>query len=165
MSDLLAARRPAAVAGNAAAMDRISRATLESRMSRAILLLALSILATASVTAKVISVKPLQTWTGHMPLSVQPLMQSSIANAEDFQRVWATCQLKGAPPAIDFDKRIVLLSVRRGGTVRFTELALENGTLKTTVTVSPDMPNRMTCALVLVDRSGIKTVNGAPLGK
>jgi hypothetical protein len=111
------------------------------------------------------SVKALQTWTGHMPIGVQPLLQSSVATAADFQRVWSTCQLKGAPPKIDFDKRLVLLAVRRGSAVTFTGMTVDNGNLTTSVVVTPDMPNRMTCALVLVDRAGVTAVNGAPLGK
>ena len=98
-----------------------------------------------------------------MPAEVQPLFQASIANAADLNRVWVTCQVKGAVPKIDFDKRLILLFVRRGG-VRFASLTLDNGNLKTNVVLSPEATKDHTCALVLVDRAGIKTVNGAPVG-
>ncbi len=119
----------------------------------------------ASVQAKTVSVKPLQSWTGRVPLVVQPPLQSSIGNSDEFTRVWAQCQVKVAMPKIDFDKRLALLAVRRGSVVKFQDLKLDNGNLKTTVVVTPDMPPHMTCAIVLVDRAGVTKVNGLPIGK
>jgi len=47
----------------------------------------------------------------------------------------------------------------------FASLKLEDGNLKTNVVVTPDVPDRMTCKLVLVDRAGVTSVNGTPVGK
>ena len=116
-------------------------------------------------TASATPVTSLQTWKGYMPLGVQPLLQSSLATTDAFRNAWTTCGIKGTPPAVDFKKRIVVLAVRRGTTVSFNSMTLDAGNLTTNVVVTPDMPNHMTCALVLVDRSGVKTVNGAPIGK
>ena len=135
-------------------------------MVRSRLLIAASVLVAAvPVAAKVTAVKPLQTWTGYMPASVQPLFQQSLATADDLQRVWTTCQVKGTLPKLDFQKRIVLLAVRRNNGVSFASLKLEDGNLKTNVVVTPDVPDRMTCKLVLVDRAGVTSVNGTPVGK
>lgn len=123
-----------------------------------------SLAAALPAFAKEAPVKVLQAWSGFMPSAVPPLFQSSVTTAEALQRVWSTCQLKDVPPKVDFGKHVVLLAVRPG-TIRFTGLTLDNGNLRTNVAVAPGDPNRMTCALALVNRAGIKTVNGAPLGK
>jgi hypothetical protein len=127
--------------------------------------LAAGLVASAPVYAKATAVKLLQAWSGRVPLGVQPPLQSSLATQADFARVWAQCQMKGTVPAIDFDKRLVLVAVRRGSVVRFQSMQVDGGNLKTNVVVTPDMPAYMTCALALVDRAGIAKVNGAPLGK
>ena len=36
-----------------------------------------------------------------MPAGVPPLFQASVATAEDLQRVWTMCQVKGPPPKVD----------------------------------------------------------------
>ena len=63
-----------------------------------------------------------------MPAAVGPLFQTSLANADDLQRVWSTCQIKGAPPKIDFQKHVVLLAVRRSSAVRFVDLSSTTAT-------------------------------------
>ena len=110
-------------------------------------------------------VKILQTWTGRMPAAVAPLLQSSVASQDEWAGVWATCQMKGAAPAVDFDKRLVLVAVRRNSTVRFADVTLDNGNLLTNVVATPDAPGHHTCAFALVSRAGVKKVNGAPPGK
>jgi len=124
-----------------------------------------TVLAGVTLASAATSVKTLQAWTGHMPVDVQPLLQSSVAASDDWKRAWTTCQLKGAAPKVDFDKRIVLVAVRRSSGVRFVDLKLDNGNLQTNVAVTPDQPNRMTCAFALIDRAGVSTVNGTPLGR
>jgi hypothetical protein len=111
------------------------------------------------------SVKPLEAWSGRIPLGVQPPLQSSLATREDLARVWAQCRVKGAVPEIDFDRRIVLVAVRRGSSARLTQARLVDGNLTTNVVVTPDMPPYMSCAIAVVDRAGIRTVNGAPIGR
>lgn len=111
------------------------------------------------------TVRPLQSWSGRLPLDVQPPLQSSLATREDMARIWAQCHVKGAVPEIDFDRRIVLIAVRRGSSAKLTQARLVDGNLTTNVVVTPDMPPYMTCAIAVVDRTGIKTVNGAPIGR
>jgi hypothetical protein len=111
------------------------------------------------------TVKPLQSWSGRLPLNVQPPLQSSLATHEDLARVWAQCHVHGAVPAIDFDRRIVLVAVRRGSSTRLAASRLVDGNLTTNVVVTPDMPAYQSCAIAVVDRKGIATVNGAPIGR
>jgi hypothetical protein len=153
--------------------------TVESRMPRAahrrsslirlqrLLLAALAagLVASAPVYAKVTTVKLLQVWSGRVPLGVQPPLQSSLATQADLAHVWAQCHVKGTVPAIDFDKRLLLVAVRRGSVVTFQSMQVDKGNLRTNVVVTPDMPAYMTCALALVDRAGVAKVNGAPIGK
>ena len=130
-----------------------------------LLLPALAALAFAGAAGASTPVKVEQSWTGRMPLAVAPLVQSSVSTTEAWQGVWATCQMKGAAPAIDFERKLVLVAVRRSSFVRFSSVRLDNGNLTTSVTATPDAPGRMTCALALVPRAGVRTVNGAPPGK
>ena len=135
-------------------------------MFRSKLVLAASLLvASVPLAAKVATVKPLQTWTGRMPANVQPLFQQSLATPDDLQRVWTTCQVKGVPPKVDFGKQLVLLAVRRNNGVSFGGLKLEDGNLKTDIVVTPGTADHLTCRLVLVDRAGVTSVNGTPIGK
>ena len=127
-----------------------------------VLLIALIVVGSAAAATPV---KVLRTWTGHMPLEVPPLFQSSVATADAWPRVWATCQMSGAPPEVDFSKHLVLVAVRRSTDARFDRVMLDRGNLVTRVSVAPGTPKQQTCALALVDRAGVSTVNGAPPGK
>jgi hypothetical protein len=118
-------------------------------------------LAFAGAALAATPVKVLQTWQGHMPLAVPPLLQSSVSSQQQWKSVWATCQMQGAAPAIDFDKHLVLIAVRQSSVVSYQSVKLDNGNLVTTVVATPDKPNRMTCALALVPRAGVAKVNGA----
>lgn len=153
---------------------------LESRMSarlpqhpsrprtpwrRAAVLAAAVCIAAAAHAAPGTVVKPLQDWSGRLPLDVQPPLQSSLASREDLARVWTQCHVKGAVPEIDFQRRIVLVAVRRGSTTRLAQGRLVDGNLTTNVVVTPDMPPYQSCAIAVVDRAGVKTVNGAPIGR
>ena len=100
-----------------------------------------------------------------MPLAVPPLLQSSATSQEQWNSVWATCQMKGAAPAIDFDRQVVLIAVQRSSTVRFMDVKLDDGNLVTNVVATPDVPGHYTCALALVSRAGVSKVNGTPLRK
>jgi len=109
-------------------------------------------------------VKILQTWSGRMPVAIPPLVQSSVNSQEQWSGVWATCQMKGAAPAVDFGKHLVLVAVQRSSAVRFVDVKLDNGNLQTKVVATPDVPAHYTCALALVSRAGVSKVNGAPPG-
>lgn len=130
-----------------------------------VLCVAVAALAMAGTALAATPVKIVKTWTGRMPLAVPALVQSSVASKEAWAGVWATCQMKGPAPEIDFDKQLVLVAVRRSSVVRFGEAKLDNGNLATTVVTTPDVPGHQTCALALVARTGVDTVNGTPPGK
>lgn len=142
-------------------MDMALTRILTKAGATAIVALAMAFPAAAKPTP----VRVLQTWTGRVPLAVQPPLQSSLVNPEALRQLWALCQVKGEAPKIDFDKHLVLVAVRRGSAVRFQKLQLADGNLRTDVAVTPDMPAYMTCALALVDRAGIAKVNGMPVGQ
>ena len=129
------------------------------------LLAAILFAAATAAGAAVTNVKTLKTWTGRMPIVIQPLLQQSVITTPDLQRVWATCQMKDSPPEIDFDKRMVLIAVRQSSAVKFSSIKLDKGDLKTSISVAPDKPNQYTCTFALVDRKGVKTLNGGPIGK
>ena len=125
---------------------------------------ALTFLFTATALAAE-PVKISKTWTGHMPVVVPPLLESSVASRAQWSNVWATCQMKGAAPAVDFDKYLVLVAVRNSTSVRFADAKLDHGNLTTRVVATPDASPRRTCAFAQVPRAGVQRVNGAPPGK
>lgn len=121
--------------------------------------------ASAEIAAKTRELRPERTYSGTLPLAVPPLMQSPITSRTDLERAWAMCSVKEPMPALDFRQRMVLATVARSSKVSFVKLALDGGDLRTTVAVAPDMPDHHTCAFAIVDRAGIKSINGAALGK
>ena len=100
-----------------------------------------------------------------MPLSVPPLLVSPITSRADLERAWSLCSVKAPLPSIDFKKRMVLAAANQSSNVSFMRITLDDGNLKTNVAVSPDMPALRTCAFAVVDRAGVKTVNGVALRK
>ena len=100
-----------------------------------------------------------------MPPGVPPPLVSSLATQQTFGQVWALCQIQGSPPAVDFDRNLVVIAARRSSTVRFRRLVLADGNLVTDVAMAPDATEYTTCALALVPRAGIARVNGAPPGR
>src|SRR3954447_5779944 len=99
-------------------------------------LLAAALLAAATTAgAAATTVKPLKTWSGRMPIVIQPLLQQSVITTPDLQRVWARCQMKDSPPDIDFDKRMVLIAVRQSSAVKFSSIKLDKGNLTTTIAI------------------------------
>lgn len=125
-------------------------------------------LAAALAPAAVAAVMPVpvqQRWTGRVPAGVAPPPQSSLVTAEALQVVWTLCQVQAPMPAIDFGRELVVLAVRKGTTVRFQNAQLVDGNLRTNVVVQPAPPAQMHCALARVAATGVKTVNGVPLGQ
>ena len=134
-------------------------------MNRTLVVVLALLLATPPVVAAVKTLKPLKTWTGRMPLAIPPLVQASVVEPHVWQQVWATCQMKGSPANVDFTKNIVLLVVRRANGLRFSSIKLDNGNVATSVAVGSGRSDHYTCALAMIDRAGVDTVNGQPLGR
>lgn len=108
--------------------------------------------------------QPEQSFSGTLPLATPPLLPSPIVSRAELQRAWTLCSVKTPMPAIDFGRRLVLVAVAQSSKVSFVKLTLVAGDLKTTVAIAPDMPNHRTCTLAVVDRAGIKKVNGVAVG-
>ena len=115
--------------------------------------------------AQAATVEPLEAWSGRVPLTERPPLQTSIARESDWTRIWKDCRVQGPAPKVDFQKMLGLVAVRRSSLVKFTGLDLEDGNLKTNVVVTPDMPDYTSCAIVLIKRTGIRKVNGNPVGQ
>src|SRR5574337_431970 len=125
-------------------------------MNRALLFTFALLFATSPAFAAAKTLQALKTWTGRMPLAIPPLVQSSVVDPNVWQQVWATCQMKGAPANVDFSKRMVLLVVRRANALRFASIKLDNGNVRTSIGVGPGQPDHYTCALAMIDRTGVK---------
>lgn len=118
-----------------------------------------------AASGQAITVEPVKSWSGRVPLDERPPLQTSIAKTGDWTRIWKQCRLEGPAPKVDFQKTLGLVAVRRASLVKFMNLSIEDGNLKTDVVVTPDMPEYMSCAVVLISRAGIKKVNGNPVGQ
>jgi len=116
------------------------------------------LLAAAQAGAR--DLKPVQTFTGRMPLEVPPLLISPITSQAGLAQAFKACRVQEAVPSVDFKRRMVLATVNQGSEVAFSRLSLDNGNLKTNISVTPDMPAWRTCAFAVVERSGVRTVNG-----
>jgi hypothetical protein len=133
---------------------------------RAATLMAGVILGYGGLTSvRAITIEPVKSWSGRMPLDERPPLQSSIAKDGDWARIWKQCRIQEPAPKVDFQKTLGLVAVRRGSVVKFMGMNVKDGNLMTNVVVTPDMPDYMSCAIVLVDRAGINKVNGNPVGK
>jgi hypothetical protein len=121
--------------------------------------------AALSAEAAVTPVRTLERWTGRVPEGVAPPLQSSIITADALQTAWTLCQVKEPMPSVDFSRTFVVLTVRTGTTVRFQNAQLVDGNLRTNALITPAAPAQTHCALALVERAGVKTVNGVPLGQ
>lgn len=121
------------------------------------------LLAVAQASAR--DVKPVQTFTGRMPLEVPPLLISPITSQAGLAQAFKACRVQQAVPTVDFTRRLVLATVNQGTEVTFSRLSLDNGNLRTNIAVTPDMPGWRTCAFAVVVRSGIRTVNGVTVPK
>jgi len=118
-----------------------------------------------AATAAVTPVKVQQRWTGRVPAGVAPPPQSSLVTADALTVVWTLCQVQAPMPTVDFGRQLVVLAVRKGTTVRFQNAQLVDGNLRTNVVVAPAAPAQTHCALALVDRAGVTTVDGLPPGQ
>ena len=116
-------------------------------------------------SAQAVTIEPVKSWSGRVPLDERPPLQTSIAKDSDWARIWKQCRVQGPAPKVDFKKTLGLVAVRRGSLVKFMDISVEDGNLKTNVVVTPDMPDYMSCAIVLVNRTGIKKINGNPVGQ
>lgn len=121
--------------------------------------------AVAHASAAVTPVKVQQRWTGRVPAGVAPPPQASLVTADALQVVWTLCQVQAPMPVVDFDRQLVVLAVRQGTTVRFQNAQLVDGNLRTNVVVAPAPAAQTHCALALVDRAGVTSVNGLPPGQ
>jgi len=115
--------------------------------------------------AQAATIEPIKSWSGRVPLDERPPLKTPVAKASDWARIWKQCRVQGPAPKVDFQKSLGLVAVRRGSVVKFMSISVEDGNLKTNVVVTPDMPDYMSCAIVLVSRTGIKKVNGNPVGQ
>ncbi len=141
-----------------------------TRTTRAALALALAAAAAlgdggAPALADARAVTPVKTWSGRVPQGVPPPLLPTVTTPQALAQVWALCQVKGEIPAVDFKRHFVLVAARRSSVVRVRDLKVDDGHLKTSVVVAPDMPSHSTCALALVARDGITRVDGMPVDR
>jgi hypothetical protein len=82
---------------------------------------------------------------------------------EAFAKLWKAWR-KDEPPKVDFTKNLVLvLTHPENAKVEFAAVLDDKGELKVSAAGSERMPNGMTYVIAVVERAGIKTINGKAL--
>ena len=106
-------------------------------------------------------------WSGSvMDLALQKLAPRTgyIADAKTFARIWKAWNIKGKMPKINFKKHIAVFATTRGSRLRLTP-RIKDGDLRVLALATRDLRPGFRFAIKLVERAGIKTVNGKPIQK
>jgi hypothetical protein len=114
-------------------------------------------------------VQSLKMWEG-TGLSEQILSQSTggpyISNKQDFEKMWKVWR-SDKMPKIDFKKNLIVLCVTLNPNNCFLVMKLTKGDLKLSSrsTLIGSNEKLYNYKIVLIERAGIKTINGQPIKK
>jgi hypothetical protein len=109
-----------------------------------------------------------QQWAGRIARmqALEAPIKGFVANAAEFSQLWQTLRLTGDAPAIDFGKYFVLVATSRSSLFKVRAVQLDaNGDLKTVVVATPDLRPDYAVVLTQVERAGVRTVHGQPVGQ
>lgn len=104
-----------------------------------------------------------QQWAGRVarPIALEAPVKGFITNAAEFARLWQVCQIKGDPPAVDFDKYLILVATSRSSVFQVRAIQVDDkGDLKTIVVATPDFARDYAIVITKAERAGVKTVHG-----
>jgi hypothetical protein len=103
-------------------------------------------------------------WKGRLPLEKGPLGVGHVTDAASLERIWAVWEIGEPMPKVDFERQIVLVAIVRSGLVMFKEPMIDDrGDLKRNVVATPDAPSFLSWVVCLIERDGIRSVDGQPL--
>lgn len=103
-------------------------------------------------------------WKGRLALEKTPYRVTHVTDAATLEKLWAEWEIGEPMPNVDFSRQIVLVAVVRSGLVMFKEPTIDDrGDLKRNVVATPDAPSFWSWALCLIEREGIRSVDGRPL--
>jgi hypothetical protein len=103
-------------------------------------------------------------WKGRLPLEKGPLGARHVTDAASLERIWAVLEIGEPMPKVDFKRQIVLVAIVRSGLVMFKEPMIDDrGDLKRNVVATPDAPSFLSWVVCVIERDGIRSVDGQPL--
>jgi hypothetical protein len=88
-----------------------------------------------------------------------------ITDAKTFEKVWTAWRIGEKTPKLDFDKVIVVFTTTAGGKVSAKPMLDDKGDLKFIGLATKDLKPGFRYDMQVVEREGIKTVNGKEIGK
>jgi hypothetical protein len=107
-----------------------------------------------------------QTWKGSVEdLALQKLAPgtSYVATAKEFAALWNAWKIGEKAPQIDFTKQLVLVVTTRGSRLGLTPQLDGKGDLRVLGFGTRDLRPGFRYVVGVVDRAGIKTINGKEL--
>jgi hypothetical protein len=116
-------------------------------------------------------IKPIQEWKGGLPKEEDELLRKEahkngyIANQKDWEKLWKAWRGKEELPKIDFDKQLVTVGTATGSTnTLLPKIDLsDEGDLRFNFGFTQDGSPGFAYMILVIDREGIKTINGKPI--
>jgi hypothetical protein len=110
--------------------------------------------------------KPVHQWSGSIDdTELEKLAPKSgyLADAKKFAELWKEWKVGKKMPEIDFKKQIALVATTRGSRLNMTPQLTDNGDLRVLAIATRDFRPGFRYQVVVVDRAGVKTINGKKL--
>jgi hypothetical protein len=110
--------------------------------------------------------KPSKEWKGSVAdLELQKLApaQGVITDAKTFEALWKGWKVGDKMPEINFKKNLVVVATTRGSTLTLVPQLTDAGDLRVLARATRDLRPGFRYQLAVVDREGVKTVNGKDL--
>lgn len=105
-------------------------------------------------------------WTGRVDkgaVSAAP-PSSPLRTSEELAHLWKAWQIKAALPKVDFSRHLLLVYTATSSVFQLRSLSVDaGGDLKAVLVATPDMTADYAYIIALVDRAGVKSIEGRPL--
>ena len=110
------------------------------------------------------SVKPLKQWSGSVDdLSLRKAAPEFILSTREIEKLWQAWKVPGPVPQVDFSKELVLVATTRGSRLRLAATLDGKGNLQVGGVATRDLRPGFRYVITVVNREGVKTVNGKKL--
>jgi hypothetical protein len=124
----------------------------------------ITVLPLQALSAKGKPVKPLKQWSGSVDdLSLQKAAPEIIVAAPELEKLWQAWKVSGPAPKVDFAQKLVVVTTTRGSRLRFGATLDEKGNLQVAGMATRDLRPGFRYVIAVVNREGVKTVNGKEL--
>jgi hypothetical protein len=133
----------------------------------------LSLVALACLTALVVAadkptpIKPIKMFKGRIDKDQQKESPKDgvIANAKDLEKLWKAWKIKDEMPKVDFDKELVLVVTSSTSGLRASATLDDKGDVKVLSLATRDIRDDFAFNILVISRTGVKTINGKDIPK